>query len=172
MKIPEKLCVDELTGRDLYFLKMEGPGELSKDIKLPGPYFICLIVWDAKSANVETISEFVKVLLDKGACYICVWGRDCERVHDTIDELCEFRDQTHEPDMAIMTTWHDHESLDDTIWFFLTVTLPDENYIDDCRSSLAITVGMEQKYIDRIMIALKSPREFDPDKFDKKDKLF
>jgi hypothetical protein len=42
---------------------------------------------------------------------------------------------------VIMTTWHEKDSLDEALWFFLTTAWPDDAYSDNCKSSLAIVVG-------------------------------
>jgi hypothetical protein len=65
-------------------------------------------------------------------------GSGCERAHDIMD-LCALG-----RDPVIMTTWHDDESLDETLYFFLRDTWPAETNEEGCGSALAITVGSGQ----------------------------
>jgi hypothetical protein len=69
-------------------------------------------------------------------------GPDCERVHDLIDEVEEVREQANPDDESvIMTTWHNEETLSKAIWYVLYSSLPDDPYISDCKSTLAISIG-------------------------------
>ena len=49
--------------------------------------FVCLCAVDASSVPSDELSAFCSQLIDLGCAYFCVWGPDCERVHDTMDRL-------------------------------------------------------------------------------------
>ena len=58
-----------------------------------------------------------------------------------------------------MTTWHDSESLQEALWFFLALSLPDEHYQDSTRAGLAVCVG-SAAWAAEIANALDHPDEF------------
>ena len=58
-----------------------------------------------------------------------------------------------------MTTWHNNETLDDVLYFFLTTSWPAESYRDSARSSLAITIQGDSIAL-QIRVALADPRAF------------
>ena len=62
----------------------------------------CLfLAFDATSINAEEIRRTAKMLLERGIAYFCVWGPECERVHDLFD----LERLPEEPrDNAVMTT--------------------------------------------------------------------
>ena len=70
---------------------------------------------------------------------MCVWGPNCERVHDIFDEV-HVGDGTTEPSFTFMSTWHDDEPLEEAVWFFLQSAFPPDGEIAST-SYLAITVG-------------------------------
>jgi len=41
----------------------------------------------------------------------------------------------------IMTTWHDKDSLDEALWFFVYSAYPEDGYWDTTRAGLAISIG-------------------------------
>ena len=61
------------------------------------------------------ISDIANWALDQGAVYVCVWGPDCERVHDIIDEVIVNRNPGETDEDVIMTTWHDDEALNEAL---------------------------------------------------------
>ena len=81
------------------------------------------------------LAEFSRRLLRAGCVYFCVWGEDCERVHDVFDGECL------DIDPVIMTTWHSKESLDEALWFSVFNAFPDDGYWDTTRAELAISIG-------------------------------
>ena len=44
---------------------------------------------------------------------------------------------------VIMTTWHDQESLDEALWFFLNCAFPATDYEDSCRAELVVVIDNE-----------------------------
>jgi hypothetical protein len=82
------------------------------------------------------------MLLDAGCVYFCCWGPGCERVHDIIDEE-DSKDglPVVDNESTIMTTWHDDESLEESVWFALNVASPDDRFFDDCKSVVAVCIG-------------------------------
>jgi hypothetical protein len=96
---------------------------------------------DASALEAERMSALARKLLDQGMAYFCGWGPDCSRVHDVVDEEVVQRNLSEEAD--VMTTWHDDEDLDDALWF-AEFAVPSDDYIDTCRTVLAIVVDQAE----------------------------
>lgn len=106
-----------------------------------------LIACDSDQFSVDEISDFTKVLLEKGAVYLCFWGKGSERFHDIVDEVEVEMETFEKPCPArhngtLMTTWHEKESLDEALWFLLSCAWPLDNEIESC-STVVITIGNE-----------------------------
>lgn len=97
---------------------------------------------DARGIPDDQISVFCSHLIRLGCAYLCSWGLDCERVHDIMDREVI---GSNPPDSylgCLMTTWHPKESLAKVVDYFLTCTVPDEDYSPNgCSRALAIVVG-------------------------------
>jgi hypothetical protein len=126
---------EEPTERELFFASASDFAALPDSFQLSGKYFVAFLAVDASAIEANAITKLAEQLLQSGCVYFCAWGPDCERVHDLFDSMCSFT----EP--VIMTTWHEKDSLDEALWFFLTTAWPDDAYSDNCKSSLAIVVG-------------------------------
>jgi hypothetical protein len=90
--------------------------------------FACLCVIDASSIETHELSAFCSRLIDLGCAYYCTWGPDCERVHDIMDQQVIGENPPATDIGCLMTTWHAQESLAEAVDFFLTWTVPDEEY--------------------------------------------
>lgn len=99
---------------------------------------ILLIAADANGISTELISTIAKRYISAGLIYVCIWGPDCSRVHDIFDMSCA--ENGSNETSVLMTTWHDNESLDEAIWFFLNCAFPLDHQTEKT-SFVAITVG-------------------------------
>jgi hypothetical protein len=77
--------------------------------------------------------------------YFCAWGPGCERFHDIVDQVIvedgigrRFVPPT--PRDAVMTTWHDRESLEDALDFFATSAVATDGYGANSRYRVVISV--------------------------------
>lgn len=75
-----------------------------------------------------------------GCVYACAWGPACMRVHDAFDLMSEATTE----DSVVMTTSHEHDSLEGALTFLARDALPSEGWIDSCRTSLVAVVGNEE----------------------------
>ena len=81
-------------------------------------------------------------MLCRGAVYVCAWGQGCQGLEDAVDQAAveeELASETERP--AIMTTSHADETLGEALEFLSRCAFPDEAYVSDCRSAIAIAVG-------------------------------
>jgi len=141
MPIFQHIGTDREAERELYILDIATPDELPDSFTIASEYATVLIVWDATDVSNATISQFARKMIDAGGVYFCVWGPNCELVHDLIDEEWISQGSTPATDPTLMTTWHDDDSLSEAIWFARHVAIPIDAYFDECRSIIAICVS-------------------------------
>jgi hypothetical protein len=99
---------------------------------LPSRRFRLFVAADLSSSAAATLAEFAHSALTRGMVYLCAWGPDCERLHDAVDEILVVDSLGQrlfvgpgEKD-TIMTTWHEGETLDEALEFFINWSLPTE----------------------------------------------
>lgn len=130
-------------GRELFSLSVYRLKDFPELLALPSPHFVLFLACDARGVLGETIVTLANSLIKQGLTYFCTWGPDCKRVHDLFDQATlEYETQATDYS-AIKTTWHEYESLDDALWFFLNNTFPAERYLSSCQSAVAVAVGKE-----------------------------
>ena len=101
------------------------------------PHYCLFLALDASLIYDEEVRRTAKLLLDRGIAYFCVWGPDCERVHDLFD----LERLPQEPrDRVVMTTWHSKESLSKALWFFEHCAEPTEGFAADCGDWVALSI--------------------------------
>ena len=161
MTVITKVGFDPLTERELYSLSIDRLDEIPESINLSSEHFACFIAWDSESTSVDEISKLVEVLIKNGGAYFCSWGNDCQRVHDIIDgiDAYPYNNIGSPEDSVIMTSWHENESIDEALYYFLTFTSPDEFYESSMNSSLAISIGSKE-WSNVIDSALMNPTIF------------
>ena len=146
--------------RELFLLELNDIDEVPDTLRFPSRYFACLLAWDASQASADEIRSVGQKLIEQGAAYFVLWGADCERVHDLVDEVEALREEANSDDPSvIMTSWHHDEPLSEAIWFVLHCALPDDPYIDDCKAMLAISIGSSE-WAAQIRAALSDPKKF------------
>jgi hypothetical protein len=145
-----------MSGRELFAAEATSAREVSTPEALPGPYFACLVAWDATRADDAEVLALAQRLLRAGCVYMCCWGPDCERVHDLFDRA----DMELRPDGPFaMSTWHRDEPLSDALWFLLFNAYPDDAYFDGCRAGVVITLG-SPTWAAEVRVALSDSAAF------------
>jgi hypothetical protein len=71
--------------RTLFSLQLEKLSDYPEKLTLPSPHFIVFLALDATAVVDQEILTLASRALSQGAIWFCVWGPDCERVHDLID---------------------------------------------------------------------------------------
>jgi hypothetical protein len=121
---------------------LESIQELPSILLKQAPYFTLLLACDASSLADDEILHNLKPLVDVGLVYASAWGPDCSRVHDLVDHIVVLNEFAgDERDYFLMTTWHSHESLEDTTWYFKMCVLPSEQHAFDNFSRVAVAIG-------------------------------
>ena len=72
-----------------------------------------------------------------------MWGPDCERVHDIIDEAVVSRNPGETDEDVIMTTWHEDETIEEALWFAVNSAFPAGAYEQTCKTFVTIAVGSQ-----------------------------
>ncbi|WP_281859691.1 DUF7684 family protein [Litoreibacter halocynthiae] len=94
--------------------------------------FKCLILIEREVGG-DYRNEVSKTLVKAGCLYSLAWGTDCSAWDDSVDwaflELYDFGD--YPEDKFVMTTWHDEETLEETIEFAKHCTEYSDVTLDD-----------------------------------------
>jgi hypothetical protein len=113
-------------------------------LEIPSKRFRLLVAADMTDIPVDLIREFAHAALERGMVYFCAWGPGCERFHDILDELV-VADDIGERQFAgpndqdtIMTAWHDDETLDEALDFFVNMSHPTDGFESESDYWLAI----------------------------------
>jgi hypothetical protein len=129
--------------RFLLSILASGPKDLSSPIAIHGKHCVLFLAMDACPMSADEISSIANWALDQGAVYLCVWGPDCERVHDIIDEAVVSRNPGETDEDVIMTTWHEDETIEEALWFAVNSAFPAGAYEQTCKTFVTIAVGSQ-----------------------------
>jgi hypothetical protein len=129
--------------RDLFLMWLRSWEDWPSSLDLPSQHFCLLIAGDARAVSQGALGRLAGQALAGGCVYLCAWGPDCERVHDCFDMKIIERDIAGDvPNaLAVMTTWHEKETLDEAIDFLTEAAWPDDAHVSTCRSSVMAVVG-------------------------------
>ena|ERR1700736_6744226 len=109
-----------------------------ENCEFPAKPLAIFIAADSREVSTDEIARIAERLLQQGVRYVCVWGPDCERVHDIFDEMYVGKgDEPYKFDL--MTTWHKNDSIGEALWFFLNCAKVDAELTR--RGSFAVKIG-------------------------------
>ena len=118
-------------------------------LEVPSKRFRLLVAADVTSASTQAMSDFAFSALKRGMVYFCSWGPGCKRLHDIVDQVA-IGDDLSEQEFSgpstsdvVMTTWHDDETLEETLDFLATCA-PTEGFMPDSDFFIVISVGNQQ----------------------------
>jgi len=137
--------------KQLYICACNSISEVANKITPTSRCFGLLLAMDARQIDSRKISDLADKILGAGLVYLCAWGPDCERVHDLFDERYLTRElgpgpwidqkETSKWDDVVMTTWHDDESLEEALWFFVHSAVPTASYRQACTDWVVAVLG-------------------------------
>lgn len=108
------------------------------------PHFGLLLVAPRWPQDTDLVADAIAQLATAGLACLAVWGEGCERIHDIADEVfCAADAAESATDAVVMTTWHDGESLEETIDFFRGAAIPDDAYAETCGTWVVAAVRAE-----------------------------
>jgi len=137
----------------VYSLEINKLTDLS-DIKFPSKHVVLLLAADYSSIPEEEITNLSIQLITQGLKYILCWGVECEKAHDAFDLGNILWEEQMNTQNHVMSTWHNDESFEDTLWFCLYNASPDDEYWSTTSIvvvSIANTITQQQiGYIDDV----------------------
>lgn len=116
--------------------------EIRSDFPSAG-YFILFLADNTENPDIEMVSKFMDIMLEKGMVYLCSWGRNCELIHDIADQKIIASKKSNSDDITILTTWHKNTELAEGLWFALNTAIPSEKYCREMVSVIALSVNDE-----------------------------
>jgi hypothetical protein len=143
------------SGRHLYLIEASDADRVPTVMDISTPNFVCFLAWDADPSS-ESVANVAGRIIRAGCAYLCCWGANCSFVHDTFDEVATAKGG---PARAIITTWHEAETLLDALWFAIFTAQPDETFARSCGSVVAISIGC-RKFASQIRKAMTDPEAF------------
>ena len=111
-------------------------------------HFSLLLAWDAPEKLIGGELDALKILLYDGLIYFCAWGKNCERVHDTVDH-CDI-DRPQKVDHIIVTTWHEQETLKQAMFYFRHCVIPDRPLQNTRYDRFAVSIGRPDWHNDMV----------------------
>lgn len=88
------------------------------------PNFLLFLAADFTDIKQTVIADFALWLANRKCIYICVWGPDCKRAHNIINEICTTTNS------LIITTEHSDKTLDEALSFFVSNIILDEDHVN------------------------------------------
>ena len=153
--IIKKINNKDFFGRDIIYVFVN---EIEKfdltKITITAKYFT-LFISNTLSLDIDIFFNKAKELLKAGLVYMCAWGNECEKIHDLFDDANVILEVDEEikpliEGNVVMTTWHENDTLQDAIEFFLMNTSPTEQFYDECKTSIVLQVGHSSE-IDKMI---------------------
>jgi hypothetical protein len=114
--------------------------QLPRLISLPCPRFLLLLAYDEDRTAIR-LSATLGELVTAGCVYLCAWGRGCEHVHDTMDDVVLAQTLSGRRALNIITTWHAGEPLEETVAFALNRAVPDEAHASGCEAVVLAAIN-------------------------------
>ena len=132
---------EDFPSKTISFCAADSLTELPTLIHPSNAHFVLFLPIDGREVDAETIYSVSEKLLDQGMVYACVWGPDCESVHDSIDQPIFQRQPGKSGGSVVITTWHAKDPLSEAVWFFLNCAWPAEDYVHTCSDWVAAVIG-------------------------------
>lgn len=99
--------------------------------ELPNDNWLCVIV--SNKTERKYLDELNGKIILRNVCYVCLFGEQCEEVHDILDENIGIREVETEnnylPSHIIITTWH--YDFEEGFWFAFNAAFHEEKEIDE-----------------------------------------
>lgn len=119
-----------------------------------GEDFVLLLVVAARFISPEEQAELSSSIVAENCRYAVCWGHRCSSWDDSIDFAFMSTDPNFDPpdERDVMTTWHEHETLEETAWFFMWSTTFDD-FVP--QNFLAVVLGGSENALDAARSAIR-----------------
>ena len=145
--------IAEQDDRRFWFLQLEPP----YDRLIPGfgmPYVSIVVACDPTITQ-EQQAEISAQLVATDCRHMLAWGINAISWDTSVDIAFINTDPDFNPpnDRHVMTTWHDHETIRDVVWFALMNTNFDSHEFHDY---LALMIGTNSEIESELIAAIRS----------------
>ncbi len=117
---------DSASGR-LALLTTSSVDVLAEELAQVDEPFGLLLACDATALTDTTIENIATKADRAGLAYLCAWGPECKRVHDSFDRAIGAERLGSGSERVVMTTSHSEEPLEDAVRFLIYSAYPDES---------------------------------------------
>ena len=128
--------------RELFVVAIDGLADWPESLTLPSKNFVLFVAADKYSSD-GMVTDFAATTLSQGACYVSTWGSDATRVETFFDLAAVARGTVKDNDL-VMTTSHPHETLEEALFFAVTLATPAAAYEETCNALVAAAVGSNE----------------------------
>jgi hypothetical protein len=142
--------IGERDGKRVWYEPLRRPYALSPPFG-DAPYVSILFVHDQHVTPEEQI-ELSRQLVESGCLYAVCAGHECSSWDDSIDMAALEMHNFKEPDdKFVMTTWHEHDTLEDIIFHGLVSTLYDRDF----QHFLVVALGSAHDFKTQVQEAVR-----------------
>ena len=131
---------EELAPKVFFLCTAESLETLPAVVHPQSANFGLFIAMDAATVSTDAIYTAARTLVKRGLASLCVWGPDCERVHDTFDRAIIELNPDETDANVVITTWLASESLAEAVWFFVYCAFPASAYQQTCSNWIASVI--------------------------------
>jgi hypothetical protein len=128
--------------RELFVIAIDGLADWPQSLTLPSKNFVLFVAADKPSTD-GMLTDFAATTLAQGACYVTTWGTDAARVETFFDLAAVARGTVNDNDL-VMTTSHANETLEEALFFAVTLAMPAAAYEETCNALVAAAVGSNE----------------------------
>jgi hypothetical protein len=138
--------------RRFWFMRLDLP-YTSSIPRFESP-FVAIVVACDPTISPEKQADISTQLVANDCRYMLAWGHNASSWDDSVDMAFLQTDPDLNPpdDRHVMTTWHDHETLDDVIWFALANARFDSH---EFREYLAVMIGTNHEIEAELVASIK-----------------
>lgn len=135
--------------------------EATADVVAPGRKFLLFVAADVGAADAADLVDWATPLVLGGCRGMAAWGANCTLVDDAFDWAVVWEEIQQDRELElVMTTWHDKDSLEEALWYFLRsmpqVSAPE---LGD-RYSMVAVVEDRGDWLERVRAAFADPEGF------------
>jgi hypothetical protein len=127
--------------RDIILAQAQSLDQLATDLRVASEHFVLGLAANTSAIAGPGLVDAAGRLIRRGASYVCCWGPGSSRLHDCFDEADVESNGSITDDRAVMTSWHDEETLEEMIEFALLYAVPSSVYLGHTRAVVIAAVA-------------------------------
>jgi hypothetical protein len=135
----------------LWLISAENLASIPDQLTHSSPFFALFTAMDLSLSEIQASEPSAVLLVNAGLAYFCAFGKNCEALHDRIDDADVARiEATPERDYdsdVVMTTWHSKHTLHQALWYFINCANPTDRYSQGCDDYI---IASSETYLPKI----------------------